>query len=283
MAVGLQEVLMETENGTNQQIDRMEAVWGIVHQAGLAVNEFQPRTMQLYFKELWHLSFYVAALYLFTVYTTRPLIKRKFNTRACLALWNGLLAIFSLYGCVYVTWTLLQDLVTVGFIRTVCWGEYYMERRRLAYWLFLFCISKLPELFDTAFIVLRMAPLQILHTYHHASVLIFSWHVLAYGPAASYWYAAMNYLVHSIMYSYFCIRALNFKIPEMIAKTITSLQTLQMVVGLGVNIFSIYLKQTGHECDNTYTHSIVAISLYMSYFVLFVHFALNRYSKTKQQ
>jgi len=60
-------------------------------------------------------------------------------------------------------------------------------RKKLAYWLYLFCLSKFPELFDTAFIVAKKAPLQLLQTYHHATVLVFSWHILAYGPAASYW------------------------------------------------------------------------------------------------
>lgn len=38
-----------------------------------------------------------------------------------------------------------------------------------------FCFSKLPELVDTVFIVLRKQPLIFLHWYHHASVLIYCW------------------------------------------------------------------------------------------------------------
>jgi len=38
-----------------------------------------------------------------------------------------------------------------------------------------FCFSKLPELIDTVFIVLRKQPLIFLHWYHHASVLIYCW------------------------------------------------------------------------------------------------------------
>ncbi len=38
-----------------------------------------------------------------------------------------------------------------------------------------FCFSKLPELIDTVFIVLRKQPLIFLHWYHHASVLVYCW------------------------------------------------------------------------------------------------------------
>jgi len=239
--------------------------------------------MQDCFQQMWHFSIYIAAIYLVAVYAAERLVQKKHDTKWALAVWNFCLAIFSFWGAFNVTWLLIEDLMTFGFQKTVCWGEYYLYRKPLAYWLYLFCLSKFPELFDTAFIILRKAPLQILHTYHHASVLVFSWHILAYGPGASYWYAAMNYLVHAIMYTYFCLRAMKIKIPESLAKCITSLQSVQMLVGFTVNFYSIYRKLKGDECGNTYAHSFVAILLYFSYFVLFLRFAQQRYSKAKTQ
>lgn len=45
-----------------------------------------------------------------------------------------------------------------------------------AFWSFLFAISKLVELGDTLFIVLRKKKLIFLHYYHHAVVLIYTMH-----------------------------------------------------------------------------------------------------------
>ena len=40
----------------------------------------------------------------------------------------------------------------------------------------LFIYSKVPELVDTAFVVLRKKPLIFLHWYHHVTVLLYCWH-----------------------------------------------------------------------------------------------------------
>lgn len=245
--------------------------------------KFDVDNVQSSFQHFWHTSIYIAAIYLIVVYSSSKVVTKKHDTKWMLAVWNACLAIFSCWGAINVTWLLLVDLTTTGFDETVCNKGYYVHRKKLAYWLYLFCLSKVPELFDTAFIILRKAPLQILHTYHHATVLVFAWHIMAYGPGASYWYAAMNYLVHAIMYSYFCLRAVNIKIPQTLAKCITSLQSLQMLVGFSVNFYSMYRKWNGYECGNTYAHSIVAIALYFSYFVLFLQFANQKYSKDKSK
>ena len=48
----------------------------------------------------------------------------------------------------------------------------------------------------------------------------------------------MNYLVHSLMYTYYAFRALKFRIPKWTMMTITALQLLQMVVGCGLTVFT---------------------------------------------
>jgi len=254
----------------------------------LPFDKFDVIHVQAEFRECWHYSIYIAAIYLVTAYSLEKIIQKKYESKPLLTIWNAMLAVFSMYGCYHVSLPLIRDLFTVGLDRTVCWKEYYFYkdeadeenqlRKKLAYWLYLFCLSKFPELFDTAFIVAKKAPLQLLQTYHHATVLVFSWHILAYGPAASYWYSAMNFFVHAVMYSYYAARAMNIRVPSTLAKTITSMQSLQMLVGFAVNFYSLYKKYTGQYCGNTITHNFVAIGLYGSYLFLFLRFAYYRYA-----
>jgi elongation of very long chain fatty acids protein 6 len=69
-------------------------------------------------------------------------------------------------------------------------------------WVQLFCLSKIPELFDTAFIVARKKRLMFLHWYHHVTVLLFCWHSYATEASTGIFFVAMNYSVHAIMFGY---------------------------------------------------------------------------------
>ena len=56
-----------------------------------------------------------------------------------------------------------------------CVGSYVPNSSVSSLWTYLFTMSKVPELMDTVFIVLRKQPLIFLHWYHHITVLIFTW------------------------------------------------------------------------------------------------------------
>lgn len=51
----------------------------------------------------------------------------------------------------------------------------FIEHKVSGFWSTMFVLSKVPELGDTLFIVLRKQPLIFLHWYHHATVLVYSW------------------------------------------------------------------------------------------------------------
>uniref|UniRef100_A0A1B0D5J0 Elongation of very long chain fatty acids protein n=1 Tax=Phlebotomus papatasi TaxID=29031 RepID=A0A1B0D5J0_PHLPP len=108
----------------------------------------------------------------------------------------------------------------------------FIEQDKVSgFWTWLFVLSKLPELGDTIFIVLRKQPLIFLHWYHHITVLMYSWFSYTEYTASARWFIVMNYCVHSLMYSYYALRAMRFHPPRFISMLITTLQLTQMVIG----------------------------------------------------
>lgn len=140
-------------------------------------------------------------------------------------------------------------------------------------------LSKLPELGDTVFIVLRKQPLIFLHWYHHITVLIYSWFSYTEYTASARWFIVMNYFVHSVMYSYYALKALRFNPPRAISMVITGLQLTQMIIGCAINIWAhSYLKTAGHAACNISDLNIkLSIAMYFSYFVLFARFFYKAY------
>ena len=69
---------------------------------------------------------------------------------------------------------------------------------------------QVPELGDTIFIVLRKQKLIFLHWYHHITVLIYCWYSFSQYTAPARWFVVMNFIVHSIMYTYYAFRALRY-------------------------------------------------------------------------
>ncbi len=90
-----------------------------------------------------------------------------------------------------------------GFHATVCSDASWYANGPSGYWVTLFIYSKIPELLDTIFMVLRGKPVIFLHWFHHVTVLMYCWHAYHVMIGAGVWFAAMNYSVHSVMYFYF--------------------------------------------------------------------------------
>ena len=134
-----------------------------------------------------------------------------------------------------------------------------------------------PSPGDTLFIVLRKQRLIFLHWYHHITVLLYSWYSYKDMVAGGGWFMTMNYLVHALMYSYYAARAAGFRVSRRLAMFITLTQISQMVVGCVVNYLVYSWMQRGAGCPS-HVHNIVWSSLmYLSYFLLFLHFFYEAY------
>lgn len=156
----------------------------------------------------------------------------------------------------------------------------YIEQDRVCgFWTWLFVLSKLPELGDTIFIVLRKQPLIFLHWYHHITVLIYSWFSYTEYTSSARWFIVMNYCVHSVMYSYYALRAARYHPPRFISMLITSLQLTQMIIGCAINVWAQgFLRAHGPQsCNISQTNINLSIAMYFSYFVLFARFFYKTY------
>lgn len=232
----------------------------------------------------WIWTVYLSACYVVTIFTLKFYMedKEKFELRAILAAWNLLLATFSIIGTYKVLPDFIQTLRYKGFESTLCEKDFLYGVSGL--WSYLFVFSKVLEFADTLFIVMRKQKLIFLHWYHHATVLIYSVYCYHEFSASGRWYMTMNYLVHSIMYSYYALRALKFRITPAIAQVITILQLVQMVIGCYLNYRSyMLLPLTGkyRSCHISMENIKYSSLLYFSYFVLFANFFINSYIRKK--
>jgi len=216
--------------------------------------------------------------YLIMVYVTRNKIPaHPFGgiVDSLFALWNLGLSVFSTWGFWNMIWSLKEGAETNGLQFTICADVAsfmpFAKDRPVMLALCLFCLSKIPELGDTVFLVLKRKPVRFLQWYHHATVMLFCWLALSTEYTPGLWFAATNYFVHSVMYLYFCL--MTFKslqwILKLIAPFITIIQIAQMVWGLIVNGIAVTTYFTTGNCQIKAVTVYAAVVMYASYFWLF--------------
>ena len=230
----------------------------------------------------WYYSIIASIIYLILVWSGRKRMSGQppFDLRKPLVLWNIGLAVFSILGMVSIVPNFVNTLVFRGLDHTVCNGGSLLLDPQQAIWGYLFILSKIIEFGDTLFIVLRKSPLMFLHWYHHVTVCVYSWYGLGHTRSAvGDWFACLNFTVHSVMYSYYALKAARIHVPSYIAKIITIMQILQMFGGLYANVMNYVLCQRlGNEvCECNEDVFKLGIVIYGSYAVLFMKYFYDRY------
>ncbi len=87
----------------------------------------------------------------------------------------------------------------------------------------------------------------------------------------------MNLCVHTVMYSYFALRAARFRVPRFLQQSITLLQLIQMIIGCIVNVIAYKYKRDGYYCMTSDNNIIISLVLYITYLILFAHFFYSTY------
>jgi len=204
----------------------------------------------------------ICVVYVLVIFGIRRVMKDKeeFSLTGLLGIWNILLAAFSFIGACYVLPATYRNIQKVGVTQDICDPVSELENP----WVLLFCLSKIPELIDTLFIVLRKRPLIFLHWYHHVATLLFCWNAWALQIGTGGWFAGMNLCIHTIMYSYYAACAFGARFSKPIRLSITALQILQMVGGLAI------IFHTMRYCFDNPVNTYCGLIMYASYMVLFV-------------
>lgn len=230
----------------------------------------------------WHFCIIAGAIYIVTIFGLKALManRKPFELKRELFLWNAGLGIFSILGFVRTA----PEFFSVLFGEN---GLYISMCARtggnmpMAFWSLLFVLSKYVELGDTVFIVLRKKPLIFLQWYHHVMTMVMCWINAPYIEPISRYYVVMNYGVHSLMYPYFALKAINVHIPRWVSNVITTLQLTQMIIGLSVNMYTAYLLKTGVDC---YRHEVsmnMSFVVYGSFCILFTKLFIDVVGKSR--
>lgn len=167
--------------------DSVDSVFELVPYISQTQSRFSTVYTLVWIQKNWTVAIPIIMLYLILVFSGRMIMakREKFELRRYLVCWNVGLAAFSVIGFVSVAPNLILSLYRRGFEHTVCHTTAVINPN-LSLWAFVFTLSKVVELGDTAFIVLRKAPLSFLHWYHHMTVLFYTWYIMGHRSVSTF-------------------------------------------------------------------------------------------------
>ncbi|NXH45481.1 ELOV6 protein, partial [Dicaeum eximium] len=228
-------------------------------------------------------SLVFSVIYLILIFGIQHFMKKRrpFNLRAPLILWSLSLTLFSFIAAYWIWKQMAFLLLTKGFKQSVCSQSFYIHPVSKL-WIYLFALSKLVELGDTLFIVLRKKKLIILHWYHRLSTMILCWYGYKMMAAGAGWNTAINLSIHSVMYSYYTAAAMGIRVPRSINILITTSQIVQMTGLIIINMFIFFWKDD-KLCPTTWPILLLSWGLYTTLLALFSNFFMKTYQRSTQK
>uniref|UniRef100_A0A914UXE6 Elongation of very long chain fatty acids protein n=1 Tax=Plectus sambesii TaxID=2011161 RepID=A0A914UXE6_9BILA len=217
----------------------------------------------------------LAAFYVVTIFSIKYFMRdrKPFDLQLPLNAWNAFLALFSVLGTLLLTPTFFGEIFNKGLTDSYCKINRSYTDNRAGYWTFLWVVSKIPELVDTIFIVLRKKPLMFMHWFHHVLTGYFAFISYSADNAYMIWIVYLNYTVHAFMYSYYFLRSLRIRVPPQVARMITASQIVQFLITHVVMIHLAYITLVqGRQCDVTLKSYLVGAFMELAYLFLFSRF-----------
>ncbi|ODA82860.1 hypothetical protein RJ55_01369 [Drechmeria coniospora] len=125
--------------------------------------------------------------------------------------------------------TVLADALDAAGPRSSQMGRMWTEG--LAYYGWIFYLSKFYEVLDTFIILAKGKYSSTLQTYHHAGAMMCMWAGMRYMSAPIWMFVLVNSFIHALMYTYYTLTAFSIKVPMAIKRTLTTMQITQFLVG----------------------------------------------------
>ncbi|WAR24220.1 ELOV4-like protein [Mya arenaria] len=221
-------------------------------------------------------------MYIFTVRQGPRLMEaqKAMDISAAIVIYNAGLVLLSAYMC----YEFLVTSILAGY-SYVCQPTNYsndplaLRMANVCWWYF---FSKIIELVDTGFHILRKRPVSFLHAYHHSTMLLNWWLGVKYVAGGQSWFLAMlNTFVHVIMYSYYALSALGPSVRPYLwwKKYLTILQLSQfvaVVIHTGTNMLQ-------PDCEFPQGFNYAVFMYAISLIVLFTNFYIKTYNKKASQ
>lgn len=150
---------------------------------------------------------------------------------------------------------------------------------------YLFFFSKIIELADTVFFILRKKNNQVtfLHVYHHATMIINWWMAAKYVPVGQSFFVGMiNSWIHTLMYIYYALAAIGPKMQKYLwwKRYMTKLQLIQFVA---VVSHTGYNKFFATGCDYPWLFNTITFYYTWSMMFLFSNFYYQTYVSRKRE
>ncbi|XP_054158348.1 elongation of very long chain fatty acids protein 7-like [Oppia nitens] len=149
----------------------------------------------------------------------------------------------------------------------------------------LYFYTKLLDLLDTVFFVLRKKSQQItlLHVYHHISAPIFVWMSTVWCPQEVILevFCLINSLVHTVMYFYYLLAAFGPVVQSSIRywkHHLTQLQLIQFIILLAYDIYCLFSEGLANYPQ---TYKWFGTQQPIIFLIMFSHFYIKSYTKSK--
>jgi len=163
-----------------------------------------------------------------------------------------------------------------GWEKSICLKKLsnaYDLNNSFGYWIYLFYLSKYYEFIDTWIVIAKRRRPITLQVYHHMGAVLGMWMLVVSRSNGGYLFVILNSFIHTIMYFYYAISSIGYKIS--FKNVITIMQILQFVIGITVAFAQIIFFS---DCMTSF--DIFAVLFNEGYISVLLFLFIKFYKKT---